>query len=589
LTFLSVIAFQFNEPHLVIDLTAKALEVDPMSAGSHLMHGHAQSQLRRWEDALASYDRAIALQPEFADGYFYRGNVLCEIGRHQAAVASYDEALRFKPDGAEIHNNRGLALFELKQHEAALASYDRAVASNPRYVEAYFSRGNVLRELKQLEAALVSYDQAIAMKPGYALAYSNRANVLSELLRFDAALASYEAAIDIEPGYVDAYCNRGNLLADMRRFDDALRDFNRAIAIDPQYAQAYFSRSLVSLLLGDLVNGWRDFEWRWKNEHCATSKEKRNFARPLWLGEQSLRGKTILLHSEQGLGDTIQFCRYSKLVAGLGARVILEVPRALANLLASLQGVAALVIRGEPLPLFDYYCPLMSLPLAFKTTLAGVPAEVPYLRADEGRKRYWSGRLGKRTDLLRVGLVWSGGFRPNQPELWSVNQRRNIPLAKLAELKQPGIEFYSLQKGRPAEAELSDLVAKHWNGPDLVNHTSDLFDFADTAALIEQLDLVITVDTSMAHLAGALGKPVWILNRFDTCWRWLLDRTDSPWYPTARLYRQQRPGEWEGVVDVIRRDLQQMREMGALVGHASSIGGKSACDGSAYHRIEIFD
>jgi tetratricopeptide (TPR) repeat protein len=593
LSFLSVMALQLREPERALELATKAVQADPRSAGAHLMQGHAQFQLEQHEAAVASYDRAIALKSDFADAHFHRGNALNEMGKYQAAVGSFDKALEFRPNGAEIHNNRGnalrnlsrydaaiasygkaialmpeypepylnrgLVLAELKQFEAALSSYDQALVINPGYAEACFSRGNVLKDLKQFEASLASYDQAIAMRADYALAYSNRGNLLSELQRLDAALASYDSAIMLAPDYADVHCNRGNLLGDLGRFDEALASFDRAIVIDPRYAQAYFSRSFVRLLLGDFENGWRDFEWRWKNEHCATSREKRTFERPLWLGDQSLHGKTIFLHSEQGLGDTIQFCRYAELVADLGARVILEVPKVLWNLLQSLPGVTQLVAWGEPPPPFDYYCPLMSLPLALKTTLDCVPARIPYLHGSAERLRYWKDKLGERTKP-RVGLVWSGGLRANQPELWAVNNRRNIPLAKLAGLKRPDIEFYSLQKGQPAESELSELVAKNWDGPDVKDYTSELHDFADTAALIDQLDLVISVDTSTAHLAGALGKPVWILNRFDTCWRWLLERPDSPWYPTARLYRQKRPADWEGVVEKVRDDLERFAE-----------------------------
>ncbi len=227
------------------------------------------------------------------------------------------------------------------------------------------------------------------------------------------------------------------------------------------------------------------------------------------------------------------------------------------QLLAGLKGVAQLISRGTTLPHFDYHCPLMSLALAFGTTLATVPAEVPYLTVDAERRGYWRGKLGER-GKPRVGLVWSGGFRPDQPEVWSVNSRRNIPLAKLAPLSNSGIEYYSLQKGQPAESELAQLNAHDWEGPPPIDCAGELDDFADTAALIEQLDLVISVDTSTAHLAGALGKPVWILNRFDTCWRWLLDRADSPWYPTARLYRQANPGDWDAVVEQLRGDLQRL-------------------------------
>jgi hypothetical protein len=224
-------------------------------------------------------------------------------------------------------------------------------------------------------------------------------------------------------------------------------------------------------------------------------------------------------------------------------------------LLAGLEGVDRIVVQGDTPPEFDFQCPLMSLPLAFQTTLSSIPADIPYLRSCEEKSLYWREKLGNGQQRLRVGLVWSGGFRHDQPELWAVNKRRNIPLVKLAALKHPDVEFYSLQKGQPAESELSDAISGGWNGPPIADHTSLLHDFSDTAALIENLDLVISVDTSTAHLAAAMGKPVWILNRFDTCWRWLLDRTDSPWYPTVRLYRQERREDWDAVVGNIRRDL----------------------------------
>lgn len=588
LTFLSILALQANDPERAIGLTATALEADPRNAAAHLMQGHAHARLARREAALASYERAIALRPDLADAHFQRGNVLSDLGRHGQAVASYDRALSLNPCAAEIHNNRGnslrilgrfaeaiasysdaiaalpqiaepylnqgLALHELERYQAACSSFDQAIAIRPGYAEAHMSRGNALKRLNQPEAALASYERAIALKGDYVEAHSNRGNVLSELGRLDAALASYDAALEIAPNHVDAHCNRGNLLHDLRRFEEALQSFDRAIAADPSYAQAHFSKSLVSLLLGDWENGWRDFEWRWSNEHCASSREKRSFSQPVWLGAQPLAGKTILLHCEQGLGDTIQFCRYATLLAERGAQVVLEAPRALASLLRSLAGVAQLLVRGEPLPSFDYHCPLLSLPLAFGTTPATIPAHVPYLRSSAARAHYWQDKLGART-RPRVGLVWSGGFRPDQPELWPVNTRRNVPLAALAALKHPGIEFYSLQKGEPAESEFAQAKSSGWDGPDLVDFAGELHDFEETAALIEQLDLVISVDTSTAHLAGALGKPVWILNRFDTCWRWFLERSDSPWYPTARIYRQDRPHDWAGVVQRVREDL----------------------------------
>jgi len=312
---------------------------------------------------------------------------------------------------------------------------------------------------------------------------------------------------------------------------------------------AYMNRAYAALLAGDFANGWVDHEWRWKAR--PQMLDPRFPDRTQWLGRESLLGKRIILRSEQGHGDTLQFSRYAKQVADLGATVIFEVQSELAALLANLEGVSQLVLRGEPLPAFDFHCPLMSLPLAFRTSLATIPAQVPYLVADPLKTRLWKDKLGPRTKP-RVGLVWSGGFRPDQPELWPVNNRRNVPLAKLAALRNADIAFYSLQKGQPAESELTELKAAGWQGPELIDFTAALRDFSDTAALIENLDLVISVDTATAHLAAALAKPVWIMNRFDTCWRWLLDRDDSPWYPTVRLYRQQRAGDWDDVVERMR-------------------------------------
>jgi tetratricopeptide (TPR) repeat protein len=588
LTFLGAIALESGEVPRALELMQKALEADPSGVAAHLLHGHALAQIKRHEEAVASYDCAIALRPDLADAHFCRGNALHELGRHADALASYDQALAHKPGAPEIHNNRanalrrlgknetaiagyqraielspqlaeayfnrGLAQHELKRHEAALASYDEAIAVDAGHAEAHCSRGTTLHVLQRPHEALASFDRAIAIRPNHARAYSNRGNVLAALDRLDEALASYDRALALAPDDPDIHCNRGNLLGDLGRHGEALASLDQAIALDPHHALAHFSRSFVHLARGDFERGWRDFEWRWKNAHCVTSRERRTFREPLWLGDAPLAGKTILVYCEQGLGDTIQFCRYAALLEKRGARVIFEVPRALQSLFGGLQGVSHLLTQGEPLPPFDYHCPLMSLPLALKTTMQTIPSSVPYLRADPERMRRWSDKLSVRT-RPRVGLVWSGGLRPDQPELWAVNNRRNIPLAKLARLKRGDVEYHSLQKGQPAENELAALQADDSAGPAVFNHAHELGDFAETAALITQLDLVISVDTSTAHLAGALGTPVWVLNRFDTCWRWLLNRADSPWYPTLRLYRQQRAGDWDGVVQAVRRDL----------------------------------
>jgi tetratricopeptide (TPR) repeat protein len=570
----------------------RAIAIDPGYAEAHSNRGVVQSRLGRLEAAVASYDRALALKPDYADALYNRGNAQQALGQFQAALASYERAIAVNPGAANAHYNRANLQRRLGELDAALASYDRAIAAWPDHLDAHCNRGSVLDELRRFEAALASFDRCIAMKPDHAPAHANRGKVLIELQRFEEALQSCDRAIQLQPDFADAWVGRGAALKELRRWDEALASYDRAIqlqptaaeahanrgvlfyelnrvpaaldsydcaiAADPHFARARFYKSMAMLLAGDYENGWREYEWRWRSEPGARRALLRTDV-PAWDGTTAIDGRTILLHCEQGLGDTLQFCRYASRVADLGASVILEVQRPLRSLLAGLRGVARLAVLGEPLPPFDHHCALMSLPHAFKTTLSTIPAAVPYVAVDAEKSLAWQLRLGPKT-RPRVGLVWSGGFRPEKPELWAANARRNIPLSTLAALVTPGIDFYSLQKGEPAESELKQLAASGGEGPVLLDMTAELHDFADTAALIEHLDLVISVDTSTAHLAGALGKPVWILNRFDTCWRWLLDRTDSPWYPTARLYRQPKYGEWDDVIATVRADLARWLE-----------------------------
>ncbi len=550
---------RLNQAHAALASYEQALALQPHLHTAHFNRGIVLAGLGRWEAALASYDRAIAIKADDADAYHSRGEVLRQLGRWEAALASYDRALAINDEHADAHQGRGEALRNLKRLDAALLSFDRAVAIRPDFAVAHINRGIVLEGLRRWDAAVRSYERAIAIAPDSAEAYVNRGNALAELEQFDAALASHDRALAIMPDCAEAHSNRGNVLKQLNQLDAALASYHRAVAIKPNFAQAHENMAFAALLKGDLENGWAHHEWRWKREGISHAGQNAEFARRLWLGAQPLEGKTILLYSEQGLGDTLQFCRYVELVAKLGATVILEVQKPLLSLMSGLAGVSALLHRGSRTPQFDFQCPLLSLPLAFKTTLCTIPARIPYLRPCREKVLYWQAKLGARRGL-RVGLVWSGGFRPEHPELWSVNERRNIRLAKLATLEHPDVEFYSLQKGQPAESELAELNAQNWEGPRLTNFTGELNDFSDTAALIENLDLVISVDTSTAHLAGALGKPVWLLNRFDSCWRWLLDRADSPWYPTLKIYRQETAGHWEGVVQRVRADLARLLE-----------------------------
>jgi tetratricopeptide (TPR) repeat protein len=527
-------------------------------------------QLKRFDEALASYDRALALRPNFVEALYNRGNLLRELKRFDEALASYDRALALRPNFIEALQNRGHALEQLKRFEEALASYDRALALRPNFVEALFNRGNALRQLKRFEEALASYDPALALRPEHAEALSNRGLIFHELKRFDEALASYDRALALRPNFVEARYNRGvtltelkrfdealashdrvlaerpdfiealqhqgHTLEQLKRFDEALASYDRALAERPDHADAHFSEALCRLKIGDFDRGWEKYEWRWETE--VQRPAKRSFTQPLWLGQEEIAGKTILLHAEQGLGDTIQFCRYVPLVAARGVRVVLEVQKSLQELMSSLDGVAHIMSRGDPLPDFDLQCPLLSLPLAFRTQLETIPSAVPYLRASPQALNNWERRLGPR-DRPRIGLVWSGNPNPINPG----DHIRSIGFNSFLSLLDINATFVSLQKDvRAADA----MVLK--DRSDLLHFGDELSTFSDTAALISNLDLVISVDTSVAHLAGALGKPVWVLLSFLGDWRWLLDREDSPWYPTARLFRQDATRAWDNVI-----------------------------------------
>ena len=369
--------------------------------------------------------------------------------------------------------------------------------------------------------------------------HNNRGNALLDLNRLNEALASFDAALARIPNYAAALVNRGNALRSLHRAEEALASFERAIAIEPELAEAHWNKGLLCLSLGDFEAGWRGYEWRWRRDNAPS----REFAQPQWRGED-LHGKTILLHAEQGFGDTIQFLRYVPMVAGLGAKIILELPDSLVPLLDTIDGVVAIVSRDQAHPPFDLHCPLLSLAVTFGTTLATIPAPLPNLRAPAERIEKWRARL-PRNEAHRIGIVWSGKPTHNN------DHNRSIALARLAPLlSMPGFKFISLQS-EIRDADLP-LLAKL---PALLRLEEEIADFADTAAVIAELDLVIAVDTAVAHLAGSLGKPVWILLPYVLDWRWMLDREDSPWYPSARLFRQTVIGDWDSVIARLGQEL----------------------------------
>ncbi|HUN72575.1 MAG TPA: tetratricopeptide repeat-containing glycosyltransferase family protein [Steroidobacteraceae bacterium] len=509
------------------------------------------------------YQQILRLKPRHAGALHLLGSIHLQRGQLTEALAACEAALAADPRNAAAHQTQGDALHDLGRQAEAVAAYDRCLALDPRSFVAWSNRGSALLRSRRFEEAAASYERALAL-PGKSGArvpqrwlanpWLNRGAALQELGRFEAALQSFDRAIAADPALAQAHSNRGCTLDCLGRPQEALASCERAIALQPDYAAAHLNRGMALLRLGRFPEGWAEYEWRWRNTQSAISRDRRRTAAPLWLGREPLKDRTILLHAEQGYGDTLQFCRYAPLVRERGARVILEVHPALECVMSRLEGVSQVISPDEPLREVDFQTPLMSLPLAFGTTLDTIPAGKGYLTAEPERIERWRRHLGERRGL-RVGLAWSGGFRPHEPEYWSANARRNIDLRKLSGLEHPRIEYVSLQKGQPEEAGPQALQQRPGWRPRLIDEAQRLSDFAETAALIENLDLVVSVDTATAHLSAALGKPTWILSRFDGCWRWLQDRSDSPWYPSVRLFRQQAPGTWDPVIEQVREEL----------------------------------
>ncbi len=463
------------------------------------------------------------------------------LGDREAALASLDRALALQPDSAEALNNRGSLLQALKRTTEALDSFDRALRIRPDYAEALNNRGTALRQLKRFDEALESADRSLRVRPGDVQTLHNRALALKEIGRLDEALRVFDHILAQRPDYVPALTDRGAVHEARGNPMGALADYDAAIARDPNYAPAQWNRSVVLLRTGDYAAGWPAYEWRFKQ---TWAEQLRTFVEPQWRGED-IAGRTILLHAEQGFGDAIQFARFAKLVAARGARVLLEVRRPLVPLMRSLAGVDTLIEHGNPLPPFDVQCALMSLPLALGTRAETIPAEVPYLHAEPDRSAAWAARLGPRTKP-RVGVVWSGSAGLSSDRL------RSLTLETFLNAIPPGVEVHTLQKDvRPADA--ATLKTR----PEIFDHTEAQTSFGEAAALIDHLDLVVSVDTSLAHLTGAMGKQAWILLSHVADWRWLTDRSDSPWYPTMRLFRQPTPGDWTTVLAKVRGEIER--------------------------------
>jgi Tfp pilus assembly protein PilF len=502
---------------------------------------HQQGDLQQ---AGVLYLEILEVEPNHFDALHLLGVYALQSGDPQAACDLIGRAVEVEPNEALAYSNLGVALQRLKRFDDALRSYQNALRIDPQHLTALNNCGSTLQEMRRFGEAVAFFERALRVKPDYAEALNNLGHSLIELKRPDEALIVLDRALELNQAYVTALFNRANALQYLNRPEEAILSYRRALLIDPGHVDANFNDGVCRLLNGDFENGFRQYEWRWRKDAYLPLREE--FGTHLWLGAPDLQGKTILVHSEQGLGDTIQFCRYVKLLAGLGAQVILRVQPALTSLLAGLPGAHQVLATGATLPAFDYHCPLPSLPLAFQTRLDTVPAEDAYLAADPARAAAWQAKLGPKT-RPRIGLAWAGSAGHDN------DAARSIPLLRMMQIVGGNAQFVSLQKELGA---LDRLLLERQSA--ILHFADDQNDFAETAALIANLDLVVTVDTSVAHLAAALGKPVWILLPWAPDWRWMLERADSPWYPSATLVRQPKAGDWDSVLARVAAQIAQL-------------------------------
>jgi tetratricopeptide (TPR) repeat protein len=512
---------------------ARVLKAAPDHFDALTLLGTVKAELNHFGEAYRLFGAAAKVNPQSPQAWANLGLALHALKRDADALNCFDKAIALAPGDVAMINNRANALLSLDRAGEALEGFRDVLARAPQHGEARLNSGIALAALGRPEAALAEFDLALTQMPGHPGAHFNRGLALYDVGRYVDAIEAHDAVLAVASDHAAAWLNRGRALAALNRYDEAIASYDKTLALRKDDADANFMASLALLTLGDYRRGLQKYEWRWRRTGMPEQKSR---GRPLWRGEYPLTRKTVLLHAEQGLGDTIQFARYVPLLVGGGANVLLEVQPELTTLMATLAGGAKIIARGEAPPPFDVHCPLGSLPLALKTELGTVPADIPYLTADAAHLEKWAARLGAR-ERLRIAIAWAG----NASHLNDRN--RSIPFAKLAPLFSAQAQFVSIQ--REVRGEDAAALASESR----VTHIGDALEsFADTAAVVAQCDLVIVVDTAVAHLAGALGRPLWVLLPMTPDWRWTLDGATSRWYPSARLFRQSALGDWDGVI-----------------------------------------
>jgi len=544
LHLMGLLSLQAKQYDQALEWISRAIRHDPLPAYFLSLGTILQSQGRH-DEALEAFDKLVQLKFDDAHFWMLRGNSLVNLKRPGDAVVSFQHVLRLDPRHWDAANQCGILLHELGRIEESLSYLNLCDTLRPNHIPTLQMRAALLYNLKRFEEALQVCRQAHALDPDNADICNNVGIALRPSGRDEGALQWFDRALELRPNFRDALHNKAAALTKIRRFDEAFAIYERLKAADPGDVLADLGTAHLHLLLGNFEAGWAGREARWKDPALVRGYPK--FRQPMWRGHECLKGKTILIAADEGFGDTIQFVRYVPMVADLGARIILVVQDALQPLLSDLPGVAQCLpmSASHSLPAFDLHCPMMSLPLAFATRLDTIPSFRSYLPAlQEARVQTWRNRLGSH-DRLRVGLVWAGN--PRQGD----DHNRSIPLRTLSHILDVDATFVSLQKEpKPDDkAALQELAG-------IIDLTGYFVDFAETAALVSCLDLVIAVETSVAHLAGALGRPTWTLLSYTPDHRWLLDRDDSPWYPTMRLFRQTQTRDWREVLDRVRSELE---------------------------------
>ncbi len=588
LQLLGVIANQAGHPEAAIELIGKSIRLFPQNPYGYNNLGEAYRALGRFDEATQAYRQALALLPGFPEVYNNLGNTCKSLGQRQEAEAHYRKALEIQPDYAESYNNLGNLFKDDGNFEQAIACYQKALSLKPDYPEAWCNLGNVFQEMDRFDEAIAVYQQALAKRASYAEAHNNLGvlllrrkeyqdaaqcfsnalnakanyadaqlnlgNVYKETGQLEQAIACYQRALEMESGHGGVYNNLGNVYKEQGRHSAAIEAYREALRLKPDFPAAQWNLSLELLLAGNYAEGLACYEQRFSGgdkEDFALGNAILSWLSGVsrWLGED-LQGRTLLVWTEQGQGDSLMVMRYLPLLARRGVgRLKVYCEPSLVRLFQAQSCVEQVIGRDVTPSLegIDSHCPMLSLPYFFSTRLETIPAVFPYLDVPDAMVQRWAARFAGEA-WLKVGLVWAGGKALRYDAKRSMNLEQFAPLVQV-----PGVAFYSLQKGEAAQ----QLAAINWP---IVDWMDECADFLDTAALVQHLDLVISVDTAMAHLAGALGKPVWLLNRYESEWRWMLEREDSPWYPSLRQFRQAKQGDWGDVVERMAGELARKAE-----------------------------